>query len=132
MYMQDNIIHIIHLKITCSHVHLYTKIQLKSKAIHRLSTAYPPDGPLLISPSRGGSVRCKGKEYARREILSQLLQCSANTAEGFLFAQYISDVPDMWTTCSTYQTDTESIHHDSYTILLLGNPRHHKIIQALG
>ena len=36
MYMHDNIIHIIHLKITCSHVHMYTKTQLKRKAIHSM------------------------------------------------------------------------------------------------
>ena len=64
-------------------------------------------------------------------LLTQFIQSSADTAERFLFAQHVGDVPDMWTTSSTDQTDTESIHHNTYAIFLLSNPWHNQIIQSL-
>ena len=83
-------------------------------------------------------VRCtlSHKKMCRWSIgtnsqLTQFIQSSADTAERFLFAQHVGDVPDMWTTSRTNQTDTESIHHNTYAILLLSNPRHNQIIQSL-
>ena len=52
-----------------------------------------------------------------------------DAAEGFFFAEYVGDIPDMRTACSADQTDTEGIHHDADAVLLLGNPRHDDVVQ---